>query len=180
MRSVYISFSWNVMETGFQGMLLQISLKFTVLHTFMGLLWSFMVNFHHLINCTHLCHPISWIEFSHLMKRSKRYIRCLSAPKSVLRWGIWWLTRDFLKISTSIISKCVWKNLWYIPIRLVFAHILIRNMSGQNAITLIDNKTLGDLHTFISIISKSAHMWRMMATGISVPNFLNANILTPW
>jgi len=53
-------------------------------------------------------------------------------------------------------------------------------MSGQNATMLIDNKTLGDLHTFISIISRSAHMWRMMATGISVPNFLIANILTPW
>lgn len=53
-------------------------------------------------------------------------------------------------------------------------------MSGQNAIMPTDNKISGDLHTFISIISRNAHMLQMMATGISVPNFLNANTPTPW
>ena len=53
-------------------------------------------------------------------------------------------------------------------------------MNGQSAITLIDNKTLGDHHIFIYIILKSANMSLMMERGMNALNISSAHIPILW
>lgn len=139
-----------------------------------------MASCRHLTDFTRLSRRIWWKEYSHSMKRNKKYTHFHSAPKSVQQLETWWPTNAFRRISTSMRSRLAWKSSWYILIRQVFVPILIRNTNGQNATTLIVNKTSGDHRISIFITWKSVHMWPMMATGTSATNFSTVSIRIPW